>query len=104
MRLTLVSLKVVRHLQTGPPEAALYVEALVRLAAVQDRLVATDLLGHEIESLDETQAQLLALLVLGDGNVLDVSDEAEAVDAVMVVKRERGQQNAPCKCAPRGQW
>lgn len=70
-----------RHLQTCPPEAALDVEALVCLAAVEDSLVAADLLGDEVECLDQPQTQLLALLVLGYRDVLDVSDEPEVVDA-----------------------
>lgn len=75
------ALVVVRHLQAGPPEAALDVEALVVLAAVEDRLVAARLYGDVVERLDEAQAQLLALLVLGDGDVLDVPDRPEIVDA-----------------------
>lgn len=67
-------LVIVRHLQAYSPEAALDVEALVVLAAVENRLIATLLLGDEIKRLDDAQAQLLALLVLGDGNVLDVAD------------------------------
>ena len=69
------------HLQARPPEAALDVEPLVGLAAVEDGLVAADLLGDEVEGLDEAEAELLALLVAGDGDVLDVADGAEAVDA-----------------------
>lgn len=77
-------LVVVRHLEAGALEAALDVEALVGLAAVEDGLVAADALGDVVEGLDEAQAQLLALLVLGDGDVLDVADQAEVVDAVCV--------------------
>ena len=44
------------HLQPGPLEAALDVEALVRLAAVEDRLVGADLFGDEVEGLDQAQA------------------------------------------------
>jgi hypothetical protein len=71
----------VSHLEAGSSETALHVEALVRLAAVQNGLVAADLLGDEIERLDDAETQLLALLVLGDRNVLDVADETETVDA-----------------------
>lgn len=74
---------VVCHLETGPLESTLDIEAFVLLAAVQDRLVATDLRGHEVEGLNKAQPEFLALLVLGNRNVFDVSDEAEAVDAVM---------------------
>lgn len=71
-----------RHLQTGPPESALDVEALVRLAAVEDALVAADFLGDVVERLDDAQTELLALLVLGDGDVLDVADLSEVVNTV----------------------
>ena len=80
---TFVALVVMCHLQAGPSEAALDVEALVGLAAVQDSLVAANLLGDVVERLDDAQAQLLALLVLGNGDVLDMAYEAEAVDAVV---------------------
>lgn len=85
-------LVVVRHLEAGALEAALDVEALVGLAAVEDGLVAADALGDVVEGLDEAQAQLLALLVLGDGDVLDVADQTEVVDAVCVwlAVRSRG--------------
>lgn len=78
---TLRALVIVGHLQTSPPEAALDIEPLVVLAAVEDRLVAARLLRNEVERLDDAQAQLLALLVFGDGDVLDVSDGPEVVDA-----------------------
>lgn len=68
------------HLKPSPPEAALDVETLVRLGAVQNGLVAADLLSYEVERLDDAQAEFLALLVLGDGDVFDVADETEVVD------------------------
>lgn len=70
-----------RHLQARPPKPALDVEALVRLAAVEDALVAPNLLGDVVERLDDAETQLLALLVLCDGDVLDVTDLSEVVDA-----------------------
>lgn len=79
---TFASLVVVGHLQACSSESALDVEAFVGVAAVEDALVAANLFGDEIEGLDESEAELLALLVLGDGNVLDVADLAQAVDAV----------------------
>lgn len=69
-----------RHLQAGPLEAALDIEALVGLAAVEDALVAADLFGDRVEGLDDAQAKFLALLVLRDRNVLDVADQAHVVD------------------------
>lgn len=69
------------HLQARPPETALDVEPLVVFAAVEDCLVAARLLRDEVEGLDDTEAQFLALLVFGDGNVFNVSDGPEIVDA-----------------------
>lgn len=74
-------LVVVCHLQAGATEPALDVEALVGFAAVKNALVAADLGRHVVEGLDDAQAELLALLVLCDGDVFDVADEAEVVDA-----------------------
>ena len=71
-----------RHFQPGFPKTALDVEALVRLAAVEDGLVAADVLGDEVECLNEAQAQFLALLVLGHRDILDVANETQAVDAM----------------------
>jgi hypothetical protein len=70
-----------RHLQPRTLKAALDVEALVRLAAVQDALIAAHFRGDEVERLDDLQSELFALLVFRDGDVFDVSDEAEVVDA-----------------------
>lgn len=72
---------VVGHFQSGPPKTALHVETLVGLAAVQYCLVASCLLGDIVERLDEAQAQFFALLILGDGDILDVTDRPEIVDA-----------------------
>lgn len=71
---------VVRHLEPGPLEAALDVEALVGLAAVEDGLVAANLLGNEVEGLDQPKSQFLSLLILRDRDVFDVGDGAETVD------------------------
>lgn len=68
------------HLQTGPLEAALDVEALVGLATVQYGLVAANLLGNIVKRLDQSQTQLFALLILCDGDILDVPDQAQVVD------------------------
>lgn len=62
------------HFQTRPLEAALDVEALVGFATVENGLVATRPLGDKVQRLDHTETQLLALLVLGDCDILDVSD------------------------------
>lgn len=73
---------VVGHLESRSSEAALEVETLVDLGAVKDGLVAADVLGDVVEGLDHAQAELLALLVLCDGDVFDVTDAAKAVNTV----------------------
>jgi len=75
-----LALIVVGHLQAGTPEATLDVKALVGFAAVQDGLIAADLFGNEIEGLNQAKAELLALLILCYGNVLDMTDKAETVN------------------------
>jgi hypothetical protein len=75
----------VRHLQTRPLEPALDIEALVRLRAVKNGLVATHVLRNKVQRLNDAQTKLLALLVLCDSNVFDVADEAEVVDATAVI-------------------
>jgi hypothetical protein len=75
----------VRHLQTRPLEATLDIEALVRLRAVKNSLVATHILRDKVQRLNDPQTKLLALLVLCDSNVFDVADEAEVVDATAVI-------------------
>jgi hypothetical protein len=79
---TFASLVVVGHLKASSSESALDVEAFVGVAAVEDALVAANLLGDVVEGLDQAEAELLALLVLGDGDVFDVTDGPEAVDAI----------------------
>jgi hypothetical protein len=69
-----------RHLQPRPLEPTLDIKPLIRLTAIQNRLVAPRLLRHKVQRLDDAQPQLLALLVLRNGNVLNVSDEPELVD------------------------
>ena len=64
------------HLETSSSEAALDIEALVGLAAVEDALITADLLSDVVEGLDDSETQLLALLVLCDGDILDVADRA----------------------------
>lgn len=77
---TLATLVVVGHLQTSPPEATFDVETFVCLAAIQNSLVAADILGDVVECLDDAQTQLLALLVLGNGDVFNMADLAKTVD------------------------
>lgn len=70
-----------RHFEPGPAEATLDVEPLVRFGAIEDGLVAANLLGNVVKGLNDPQAELLPLLVLRDGDVFDVANEAEIVDA-----------------------
>ena len=51
------------------------------MAAVEYALIAPQLLSDVFKRLDNAQPELLALLVLRDGNVLDVADEAKSMDA-----------------------
>ena len=74
-----------RHLQTCPLEATLDIEALVRLRAVKNSLVATHILRNKVQRLNDPQTKLLALLVLCDSNIFDVADEAEVVDATAAI-------------------
>lgn len=87
---TFASLVVVGHLKASSSESALDVEAFVGVAAVEDALVAANLLGDVVEGLDQAEAELLALLILGDGDVFDVADLAQAVDAVEQSKLAAG--------------
>jgi len=69
-----------RHLQPGPLKPTLHVEPLIRLRAIQYRLVAPHLLRHKVQGLDNPQAQLFALLVLCDSDVFNVPNEPKVVD------------------------
>src|ERR1700761_4079107 len=73
-------LVIMGHLQPGPLKSTLNVESLIRLAAIQNTLVTTHLLGHRIQCLNNPQPQLLTLLVLCHGDVLNVAHEAHVVD------------------------
>jgi len=69
-----------RHLEPSPLKPTLNIEALVSLAAVQNRLITPDILGHKVQRLNDPQAQLLALLVLSHSNVLDVPHKPEIMN------------------------
>jgi hypothetical protein len=78
---TLASVVIVSHLQPSATEPALDIETLVGFTAVEDALVTTDFFGNKVEWLDEAKTEFLALLILGDGNVFNVSNVTETVDA-----------------------
>jgi hypothetical protein len=75
------------HLQPCALEAALDVEPLVCLAAVENALVAAHPCGDEVERLDDFEAEFLALLVFRDGDVFNMTDETEVVDAGELLAR-----------------
>lgn len=85
MTFALRPLVVMGHFETGTAEAALDVETFVGLAAIKDGLVAADVGGDVVEGLNEAEAELLALLVLGDSNVFNVADLAKGVDAIFAL-------------------
>ena len=71
---------IMSHLQSGPLEATFDIEALVCLAAIQDRLIAAYLFGNMVECLDDPQPKFLALLVLCNSDVLNVTHKTHVVD------------------------
>lgn len=75
---------VMSHLEPSSSETTFNVEPLVGLAAIENSLVASDVCGNVIESLNHTQTQLLSLLVFRDGNIFDVASLAERVNAIIV--------------------
>jgi hypothetical protein len=70
------------HLQPSSLVSTLNIESLVRLAAVENALVTSNLLRDEIQSLDQLEAELLSLLVFGDCDIFNVTDETQVVDAI----------------------
>lgn len=71
---------IMRHLQPSPLEPTLDIKPLIRLRAIQNRLIATHTLRHIIQSLNNPQSQLLPLLVLRDRNILDMPDQSQIVN------------------------
>lgn len=69
-----------RHLQPSPLEPTLDIKPLIRLRAIQNRLIAAHTLRHIIQSLNNPQSQLLPLLVLRDRNILDMPNQPQIVD------------------------
>lgn len=69
------------HLDTRSFEPTLDVESLIDLTAIQDSLITPDVFRNVVQCLNHFQAQLLALLVLRDRYILNVSDYAKIVDA-----------------------
>jgi hypothetical protein len=90
------------HFQPRSPKPALDVEPLIGLAAVQNTFVAAYLLSDEVQCLDNFQAEFLALLVFGDGNVFDVSDYAEVVNTVKYLVSPVPHSLRPIECQQKG--
>ena len=85
-----------RHLQPSPLKPTLDIKPLVRLGAIQNTLVAADLLRHKVQRLDYPQPKLLALLVFRDGDVFNVADEPEVVDEFALDDERAGADDAGC--------
>lgn len=83
VRSLLRPLIIMRHLQPRSLESTLHIEPLVCLGTVQDCLVTARILRHEVQRLNDAQSQLLALLVFCHGDVFDVTDQAEVVNAAV---------------------
>ena len=62
-------------------------------------LVAADILGHVVESLNYPQAEFLPLLVLCNSNILNVSYNAEIVYAVIMLVSFSIQSSGTCVAA-----
>ena|SRR2546423_2990546 len=71
---------VVCHLEPCPSVPTLDIEPFIRLAAIQYALVAPHLPCQIVQSLYESQSQLLALLIFCNCDIFDVAHETEAVD------------------------
>ena len=69
-----------RHFQPRPLESTLDIKSFICLTTIQYTLIAPNTLSHRIQRLYDPQPQLLALLILRDRDVLDVSDEPHVVD------------------------
>jgi hypothetical protein len=69
-----------RHLQPRPLKPTLDIKPFVRLATIQNCLIAPSLLRHKIQRLNNAQSQFLALLIHRNSDVFNVSDKPELVD------------------------
>lgn len=75
---------IVCHLKPSPLVATLDVETLIRFRAVEDSFVASNLLRHIIQCLYNVKAEVFALLVFGNGNILNMTDQTKIMDAINV--------------------
>lgn len=67
---------IMSHLNTSPLEATLDIKALIHLTAIEDSLITANMLRNIIQSLNHLQSQLLPLLILRNGNIFNMSDDA----------------------------
>ena len=72
------------HLEPSSLVAAFDIEALVGFRAVQDGLVAPNLLRYMIQCFYDVKAKVFPLLVFRNRNVLNMTDESKIVDATFV--------------------
>jgi hypothetical protein len=61
-----------------------------RKHGVQTYLIASHLLGDIVQGLNDPQSQFLALLILCNSDVLNVSDQAQIVDEFAFDKQRAG--------------
>lgn len=73
--------------------SALDIKRFVLGSAVENVLVATEVLAEGIEGVDHFQAELFSLVFLGDGDLFDVADKTAIVDTIEEKKGVRGQDH-----------
>lgn len=61
-------------------EVTTYIEWLILGATIENVLVAAHVPPHTVKGLDHLQPQAFALMLLGDGDLFHVADEAAAMD------------------------
>lgn len=81
---------VLSHFVSGPFEAALDVEAFVLRRAIEDLLIASDLLGNIAQGSENVQPELLALLVFEYRNILNMTDVAEVANEFPLFEQRSG--------------
>lgn len=81
--------EILRHLDSRVVVAALDIELLGPLATVQDGLVASDGSSQYIQGAHHFESQALPLVLLGDGDLLNVAALAAIVDADDFVRSDR---------------
>lgn len=75
---------IVCHLKPSPLVATFDIETLIRFRTIEDSLVAPNLFRHIIQRLYDVKAEVFPLLVFGNCDILDMTDQAEIMDATNV--------------------